>query len=199
MISWDSDNMKVKHFGITPLVPETLFSYFSIYFLYHLDLIIFILLSSSSLTLSLFISILLLISSLMSILFWLVYFSVLNFLLGSYLYLLHLFWDFLFLKFVFHIWPVKHVCDGCFKLVSENSNIWMSSWCWLMSTGCLFSFSWRYSWCFVWQVIFKIKTWIFGTVYDSGSYLNVLIGSSDPTPVGERGWPLVTLRWWSRV
>lgn len=187
MISWDSDNMEVKHFGITPLVLETLFNYFSIYFLCHSDVVIFILLSSGSLTLSYFLSILLMISSLMSILFWLVHFLLLNFLLGSSLYLLHLFWDFLFFKFIFHIWPVKHVCDGCFKLVSENSNIWMSSWCWLMSTGCLSSFSWKYSWCFVWQVIFKIKTWIFGTVYDSGSYLNVLVGLLWPLSSGRKG------------
>lgn len=45
------DNMEVKHFGITPLVLETLFNYFSIYFLYHSDVVLFILLSSGSLTL----------------------------------------------------------------------------------------------------------------------------------------------------
>ena len=187
MISWDPDNMKVKHFGITPLVPETLFSYFSIYFLYHLDLVIFILLSSSShipFSFPLH-SLVDLITDEHFILASLLFSFKL--LLGSSLYLLHLFWDFLFLKFVFHIWPVKHVCDGCFKLVSENSNIWMSSWCWLMSTGCLFSFSWRYSWCFVWQVIFKIKTWIFGTVYDSGFYLNVLVGLLWPHSSGRKG------------
>lgn len=83
--------MEVKHFGITPLVLETLFNYFSIYFLYHSDVVLFILLSSGSLTLSYFLSILLMISSLMSILFWLVHFSLLNFLLDSSLYLLHLF------------------------------------------------------------------------------------------------------------
>lgn len=83
--------MEVKPFGITPLVLETLFNYFSIYFLYHSDVVIFILLSSGSLTLSYFLSILLMISSLMSILFWLVHFSLLNFLLDSSLYLLHLF------------------------------------------------------------------------------------------------------------
>ena len=124
MTSWDSDNMKVKHFGITPLGRRTLFSYFSIYFLYHLDLVIFVLLSSHSLTLSYFLSILFLVSSLMNILFWLVYFSILNFLLGSSLYPLHLFWDFLFLKFIFHIWPVKHVYDAsnsCQRILTSES------------------------------------------------------------------------------
>ena len=160
----DSVDMNGRSFVIVPKVPETWFTFFSLFFSLLLRLSNFYWLFC--LPVPWFFHLcppFCCRARLLSFHFQLLYFSLLKCMFGS-VYLLLLCWGFFF-SFVLSVFLhlLKHFYDGCFNICVI-----------LVFIDCLFSFKLRFAWFLVWQVIFWLKPKQFGSIRASECYLNLL-------------------------